>query len=321
MRGLLLAITLVAAPALAGPRELAEAGWTAFQKHDLVAAEKLTREAVAKAGGDRLVLGAALYNLGRILEARGDKPGAIEAYRGSLTARPNATVRDRLRTLDRAAAESLDPFSPRPMQGPFASIEAYCKKSLDVYTDPAVRAILEPRCDDSIQELEPTTPAKLPGAYQELRVFRVPEDALRILAVKIGGDWYMLGLDPFEAPPNCHGDTIVEGITPRAGALQVTYTIDGHCEHRDWEWEWTERSFVLVGLGPSNQPAMTAPFQLAVTRTDTAPDKPPSKPVIAVDLSATWGKDGSLDLAPRRSDREISYRLADAVGHHTFTFP
>lgn len=299
-----------------GPRELAEAGWTAFGNHDLASAEKLTREAVAKAGRDPVVLGAALYNLGSILEGRGDKPGAIQAYRDSLTARRSPTARDRLRTLDRAAAESFDPFSPKPMQGPFASIVAYCRKSLDVYTDPAARAALEPRCDDSIQELEPASPVKLAGAYQELRVFRVPENALRILAVKIAGDWYMQELDPFEAPPNCHGDTRVEGITPRSSALQLTYTIDGHCEQRSSEWDWTERSFVVIGLGASNKPAMTPPFQLEVTETHAA--STPS----AIERTASWGKDGSLDIAIKRANDQVPQdKLADAVGHHTFTFP
>lgn len=50
--------------------------------------------------------GALLYNLGRIAEAQGARPQAMEHYRDSLAARPgNATVKQRLARLERAPAE------------------------------------------------------------------------------------------------------------------------------------------------------------------------------------------------------------------------
>src|SRR5262249_7685100 len=128
MRMLTVWLLLASSPAYADddPKQLAEAGWTAFQKHDLDKAEKLTRQAIA-ATSDTELRGAELYNLGRILEDRKDKPGAIAAYKQSLAARRNGTVRDRLGTLDPAAAAELDAFKAEPLQGPFASLEAYCK--------------------------------------------------------------------------------------------------------------------------------------------------------------------------------------------------
>lgn len=105
---------------------LTDQGWSAFQLRVYDRAEAITRRAIAAEGTDRRAA-AAQYNLGRILEARGDRDGAIAAYVSSLEIRPNRVVREQLAKLDPAAAAQMDPLKPTDMLGPFARLEDFCK--------------------------------------------------------------------------------------------------------------------------------------------------------------------------------------------------
>jgi tetratricopeptide (TPR) repeat protein len=82
---------------------LTDQGWSAFQLHQLDRAEAITRRAIA-AGDDQRRSAAAQYNLGRILQERGNKPGAVAAYQASIKLRPNRVVSARLAGLDPAAS-------------------------------------------------------------------------------------------------------------------------------------------------------------------------------------------------------------------------
>jgi hypothetical protein len=209
-----------------------------------------------------------------------------------------------------------DPYAPVPMLGPFPSIEAFCSDSLAIYTDPEARALLEPRCTDSIQTL---ATAKVAAPYEELRLVKVPELPGGFVAVKLDGGWYLHNVEPFEEPPNCHGPLAFEGLTARRDhALQIAYAIDGHCDRRDREWTWLERGFVVVGIGPSRAPSMTPPIRLAVTESSDVAGKP--RQTFALSRSAKWRRDGSVDIANvRRSNG--SRDEADPVGRHRFAFP
>src|SRR5215470_14152518 len=133
MRKLAVLSLLIATTAFADgdARKTAEAGWKAYQKKDLATAEKLTRKAIDLAATEGDVKAAALYNLGKILEDKQDKPGAIQAYKDSLALRRNGTVREQLRTLDAAAAATFDAFMPQPLKGPYAGIEGWCREFIE----------------------------------------------------------------------------------------------------------------------------------------------------------------------------------------------
>ncbi len=85
------------------PGTLGELGWAAYLSGDLTKAERWTQRAIAMATEDR-TRGAVLYNLGRIHEDRGDRNEAALAYQRSLALRPNATVTQRLATLESGGA-------------------------------------------------------------------------------------------------------------------------------------------------------------------------------------------------------------------------
>lgn len=80
------------------PLLLCEAGWAAFRAERLELAERHLRRGtrLCRAPGRR---GACHYNLGRVLEARGESAEAAGQYRMSLSHRPNDVVRARLEAL------------------------------------------------------------------------------------------------------------------------------------------------------------------------------------------------------------------------------
>jgi tetratricopeptide (TPR) repeat protein len=99
---------------------LAELGWAAYLAGDLDKARRNTELAIAGDASDR-TRGAALYNLGRILEDRGDKDGAAAAYQRSLALRPNDVVQQRLGGLTAAGATTVGhecDFEARPGRPP-----------------------------------------------------------------------------------------------------------------------------------------------------------------------------------------------------------
>jgi hypothetical protein len=81
------------------------AGWTLFKAGDLAGAKLEIDAALAlleRATNERgrKSLGACLYNRGRVAEQEGDPAAARDYYRRSLDVRPNATVEERLASLD-----------------------------------------------------------------------------------------------------------------------------------------------------------------------------------------------------------------------------
>ena len=124
---------------------LAELGWAAYLAGELGKAERYTRMAIANATLDR-TRGAALYNLGRIHEDRGEKDEAATAYQRSLALRPNETVASRLAALQSAGAVAAGhecDFARRGGRPPFDLCAAV------VAALPADEMFTENRCRES----------------------------------------------------------------------------------------------------------------------------------------------------------------------------
>ena len=296
---------LAVAPAYADdPRKLAESGWTAYQRHDLEKAEKLTRQAIA-AATDPAVKAAALYNLGRVLEDRKDKAGATAAYKQSLELRHNATVREQLRTLDAAAADAADVIRPTAMDGPFPSFAEWCKKQ-------------NATCHAGSSK-RPRTPLKLPATIRALDMWDL-DDGMALVVV-VDGSWYVQALHPWDASEHCSiTESSFDGAIVHGRALEVAYTFHSNCDRREAEWKSQERAMVVVGIGPSNKPSATP--DIIVAMTETTNDK------TSLDWlrTPTWNKDGSLDIALARA-RGDSQSVSpgddneDVKGHHALAFP
>lgn len=105
------------------PRALMERGWAKFQAGDLVGAAADT-EGALKRSSDPLLRAAALYNLGRVHEARGEVAAAIQVWKESLVLRPNKVVSERLAKL--AGQQPTGPLEATRLLGPFADEAAMC---------------------------------------------------------------------------------------------------------------------------------------------------------------------------------------------------
>ena len=109
------------------PVALSELGWAALQAGDLPRARTATQGALSFTK-DRALQAASLYNLGRIAEATSDRSTAIDSYRRSLVLRKSTEVTGRLAALDPSTPAAV-PLSVTPLQGPFASLAAFCKRA------------------------------------------------------------------------------------------------------------------------------------------------------------------------------------------------
>jgi hypothetical protein len=141
----------------ADPVVRSELGWALFNagRHDEAAAvldraiRGFEHEPELDAA-ERNVLGAALYNRGRVAEAKGDAQGAASFYARSLAVRPNETVRARLAALGVATRgpvpaglqpTGLSPSPTQPLRAPTLDAlraalgEAHCRQFADLRED------------------------------------------------------------------------------------------------------------------------------------------------------------------------------------------
>lgn len=103
---------------------LSELGWAALQADDLETSKKASERAleIAKEPRQRASV---LYNLGRVLEAKGDKDGALARYKESLALRPAKTIEERIAAL---GGKAPDPpkAEPLPCQKVYANTADLC---------------------------------------------------------------------------------------------------------------------------------------------------------------------------------------------------
>jgi len=301
------------------PRKLAEAGFSAFRNKDLDTAEKLTREAIGKAGGDDDVKGAALYNLGQILEAKKDKPGATQAYKDSIALRKNGIVRDALRALDAAAADASDTYAPKPMQGPFNAMDDYCKQWL-VKMEPSEQKQYLPECAKA-PALAAKKAFKTPAGFESVELL-AQYNGDGLVRAKVGGKIYIAALSPYQESGRCNQPTwTLAGATMHGSAIELDYGITGNCNDRDGSVQYEETGIIVVGIGASKQPSATS------FRSATIEDNGSKKKSFNQTRKLTWTKDNTgldVKIVTDSGDafEETGRRDSNDIrGHHTIALP
>ena len=305
---------------------LGELGFTAYLAKDLKKAEEYTRRSIA-AQATPSVRGATLFNLGMILEDRGDKPGAIASYLESLRSRPNATVLAKLRKLDAVAADSLDPYRPVPLAS-YASIAAFCK------TQPAKYPVeydagLEYSCDCGDKQKLGAT--KLAAPYEAVDVFTrvcsAQTDRMHdpfgtwedFAVVKVGGAWYVDRMGSHEFNRACDSAKTYTSATSTGTRLLVAYHEEGSCG-RGLMTEWTTDRVVAFGIGASK--AVSAMPALEVVKHEGGmkdSDTPPDRVDVALDLA--WGTGDTLEVKAPKSKGLDPAAAKLLVGKHALAFP
>lgn|GEM_PF-6900225 len=297
------------------PRVLNELGWELRLTGDLTRAEEVCRKAAKK--GEPPMRAPALYNLGRVLEQRGDKPAAILAYRESLDLRENKSVRERLLDLDPSA--SKDAFGPHPLDGPVASIAAWCAANKDEschLTDGAVHFSLP----------------KPQGQWLAVEVFTVgesPEDCAVGVRTKRG--WFVGRLMSCKESEFRHGVeisvTLIDRV-PSAVGPELEIEAKGTDSMKDYDEEAGHsvccldadfKSFVVCGIGASGTPHCTPDI-------DLYPSLDAPKNASDTKLAATWAND---ELVLIRDDGKpiddkkprLAPSLKATAGRHRLVFP
>jgi len=169
---------------------LAELGWSAYLARDLAVAEAATRAALKAAGTDEKSLrGAALYNLGMILEASNEKASAISAYADSFVTRPSTAAKNRLTTLDPAAAEAALAFRGHALDGPTASLLALCK-------DEQVTLCAVPDAPGDFEPISGVSSLSARAPDLDVRVSSIYSGpyANHLLAIRTAAGWYVNGM-------------------------------------------------------------------------------------------------------------------------------
>lgn len=318
-----------------------------FQKKDYRLAEDAARKSVAFANNPK-VRAASLYNLGRVQEQRGEKDAAVESYSQSLLDRPNKTVRERLLKIDPKAAAATDPVAPKPMEGPFASLEKWCKDNTD-------RSACEENGesgenadgDEKKPEFtcnwdKPEQSVDKPAApYKEVRYFGTEcsqrggdlINADYYLAIKLATGWYIAGQagSTFNSMKQTN-ELKVEKLEVRSavpgGAPLVILRTSASSDYRgtdDVDSTWLN----VAGVGPSGRPSATA--QILLSQTDTQMDietmdedgngKETSS---GATLEATFLPDGVLEIKGpfKKVGGGIDPdRMAPLLGKHQLLFP
>jgi tetratricopeptide (TPR) repeat protein len=324
---------------------LSELGWAAYRAKDLKTAEEATRKAVDRAGETRL-RAASLYNLGRVLEDRADKAGAVEAYARSLELRQSRPVRERLAKLDPAAAARAEIFGVHPLIGPLAGgMEAFCKRP-------------ENRCDamgdgeDKPEQGCEAVDVKVTGAlappWQEVAVWSVSctlrddSDVGYHLAVRTARGWYVY------AGLGTGGEGRRHGQELKVAALELRDVVPGGAPELVVRWSETQSSYsggsnrswdseydylLVAGFGASGAPSATGKVPLAVTHETTRmfdedeqkegegeDTSDLGKTSIIMDFAFT--ADGQLELkGPTKVEGKPEEDLGRYAGRHPLVFP
>lgn len=329
----------------AHPDDLAaqgELGFEAYKAKDYAKAEAVTRALLAKVPAPKpdadtdtgpidRTRGAALYNLGLILEATSRPRDAAAAYADSLDARQSRAARTRLQKLDPALAAKHDPLAPDPLTGPFASLAATCE---------AERKDAEAKPDEVWDEGQScASPPRIAVAgaprppFDEVIAYRTPQRTVLHFAVRMGKQWYGYSFgsshDLESATDHCGLTTFkavrLGPVKREVPALQVEYTaLNDGCERRQGadhyeSWGWNERGVVVIGLGPSGKPSGMPP--LLTHEVEWNSDDGGKKHTSRAGLSLTWAP-AALDVAGKVPQTGVEpFDAESLLGHHVIAFP
>lgn len=278
---------------------LSELGWAAFLAGDLSRAEQASHAAASLSTCTEHQRAASLYNLGRVVEARGDIRGAVKAYTDSLTYRASSVVLSRLAQIDPQAAAAADPLRPQPMSGPFSSLAAYCE---DQGIDPHECLARVPWGKTH------GLPTKLPKPYRQVRLFRQEDDCH--LAVQTERGFFV---HPFTCAWHRfsaeRADFAVSDIVPggqpelvlrvfnRIGYKSDASEIDddeGTSATISPELGICQRLWIVCGIGSSQSPSCS---NLVLAEKDDC-EEPPDQVNWSWQLAPLFGPDGKLELKP-----------------------
>ena len=313
---------------------LTELGATQLRANQLDKAEATSRKAVARSQTVS-VRAAALYNLGVILDKRGDKPGAIESYQGSLRLRTHPVVEAALRKLDPKLADALR-FVPRVMRAVATSdakalVKEQCWKSVaDAWPD------LDVEPGDVAERFTCTeAPTKLALAgtpFLDVKLLRSvanynwPKE-VDTLAIRTAQGWFLAPFERIWSNRWTESSAEVKSVELRDVGKSPALVVRWTDTTDDWPWDLDPArmpydgegrqeltTYVLVaGIGASGTPSATPPIPVAAAAAYGADDP---KPKASAQLVVTFPATGGIELAgPEVARTKVAKnKFADLLG-------
>lgn len=301
---------------------LSELGFTAYLNKDYKKADEATRKSLGLQATPS-VRGATLFNLGLILEEKGDKAGAIAAYLDSLRIRPNNTVLGRLKKLDSKAADSLDAYRPIPLQA-WDSTDAYCKAQKP---HPTFGEELKCSCG-----AEKASSSSLAAPFDDAKFFSLTcaepvkgqfgytEDNV---AVKVGGKWFVSKMGERDFNRHCEVEAKYGAIKVTGGHLVADYAEEGECAGGGRTLDWTMTRNAVLGVGSSKTPSATKAIVVShhEDEIDDTDDKQKASTPTDIQLELVWNNDGSLEVKANKTKGLDATEQKQLVGKHALAFP
>lgn len=319
------------------PRTLSDQGWAALFAGRLDEADAALRQAEAAAGDEPRLRASILYNRGRVAEARGEVPEAIDAYQRSLRLRPHPATYQHLTAL---AGGTRYQFGPevRRLQGPYGKLGELCQEERLLAEAAGEGDDAEPfAClSDAAKGLyadavDVATDRSLPSPWKALRFVETRPNAWSVrlhAALRTDGGWFVLpdvatlgrgtpGTTESVTRLSAHAEPLF-GVGGSAGVAEVVLEVETRWavaeEGKELESE-THRVEFLCGLGPSGIPACTGALPRATVARRHGPGEESTR--WTVERRAT--PEGLLML---EGDRDALDEPAAAVlGAHRIAFP
>ncbi len=326
---------------------LSELGWALYSAGDLARAEEITRHAVAVANEPRFK-GAGLYNLGMIQLAGKNTEAAIQSFKDSLRARPNATVRGALAKLDVAAAKEFELFAPSWLKAS-GSPDEECKK-LAAAAGEAAKQAPKPAGEDADWAAETCTCsdpvpggvlAKAEGEWKAVKIIATScsydDDGPPIsevawdLYVQTKDGWFRRpGIASIMETPRTMGEAKLEELALRpgpGGSLVLLVRTTESSEYMGGGAEETAEveSLLVAGIGASGKPSATPSLELRhrVEGTNYDEDVEDPETYVSLDASFDWSftPAGEVKLDAKTTKGMDGKAVAEVVGIHAITFP
>jgi tetratricopeptide (TPR) repeat protein len=339
-------------------RALSELGYAAYFAKDFSLAEEATRKAIERSS-DPGIKGGDLYNLGLIQVAQGKNADAIASYTRSLEARPNRTVREALSTLDSAAAARFDPINPITLDGPFASLDAWCQvASKDETVMAATNGCFTNLEKDYANGLDgPLKAAKVKAPYKEVKVVALTGNAysdepittftidarevLYNLAIQADKGWYVQHNGVHVYNPGAFGvseDAEFSSIEVKdaipGGQPEIIYQYKHHASDSDMAGALarysTREETVICGVGASGALSCTNPIVTkAISGLDASLWEAELGPLTEKEfrsewtLSLTFTTDGQIELkqGTLKEIKSLPKETKAGLGKRALNFP
>lgn len=321
------------------PRTLSDQGWAALFAGRLDEADAALRQADAAACDDEPRLRASiLYNRGRVAEARGEGPEAIDAYQRSLRLRPHPATYKHLTAL---AGGTRYQFGPevRRLQGPYGKLGELCQQERGLSEaagegDDAEPFVCLPDAAKGLyaDAVEVVADKGLPAPWKALRFVETRPSAWSVrlhAALRTDHGWFVLpdvatlvrgtlGTTESVTRLSAHAEPLFGGSAGVGGSAEVVLEVETRWvvveEGVELESE-THRVEFLCGVGPSGIPACTG----ALPRATVARRHEPGEESTRWTVERRTTPEGLLVL---EGDREALDEPAAAVlGAHRVAFP